>query len=202
MKRIAFIALASSMLLLGACSKELSSADKQREQQETIVGEGVAQVGMPNIVNFRDARAVKFWYERRDQSNLMTYTYTKNMQGQWVWFCDSMGYPIPGGTQFSAPESVQRYALPRKNDREADFGSMRLPQPEPNGIYPPSSAEGSGIICINPNTNVATAAYGEEKLNTFEWPQPSAIGEPDRSGPARPAPRDPLAPPAGVRAPG
>lgn len=199
MKSTVIATLLGVTSLLAGCNPapQATSNDMQRDQQATINAEGAAEVGMPHIVNFRDMRGMKFWYERRDQADLLTYTYTKNMAGQWVWFCDSIGYPIPGGTQYSAPESMQRY---RVRDLRYDistlagwfFGVARLPQPEPNGVFPPTTAEGTGIICINPNTNKAGAAYAEDKLNTFEWPQPNALNEPNRSGPPKIAPLDPL----------
>lgn len=171
--------------------------DKQREQQAHMNMEGAQQVGMPNIVNFRDQRGVKYWYEQRDKANLLTYSYTKNMQGQWVYYCDSIGYPIPGGTQYSAGESMQRYRV--RDDRYDStsqngwtWGVARLPQAEPNGVFPPVTAEGTGIICINPNNNKAEAQYAEDKVNTFTYPQKAAINEPDRSSP-KTAPADPLA---------
>jgi len=173
--------------------------DVQREQQEHINMEGAAEVGMPNLVNFRDQRGMKYWYERRDQANLLTYSYTKNLEGRWVYYCDSIGYPISGGTQYSAPESMQRYRV--RDDRYApdstsgwDYGVARLPQAEPNGVFPPTTALGTGIICINPKTNKAEAEYAEDNVDTFTYPQPSAIGEPDRSGTPKPPPPDPLAP--------
>lgn len=184
--------------ILGGCDPLPTANDMQSEQQAALNQEGAREVGMPAIVNFRDQRGVKFWYEKRDQSNLLTYTYTRNLEGKWIWFCDSIGYPIPGGTQYSAPESMQRYRV--RDPRHAasdlsgwDSGIARLPQAEPNGVYPPTTAQGTGIICINPKTNKADAVYAEDNLDTFPWPHPGAIGEPDRTGPAKPQPKDPLA---------
>jgi hypothetical protein len=170
--------------------------DTQREQQSSINNEGAHEVGMPAIKNFRDMRGLKYWYERRDQANLLTYSYTKNLEGRWVYFCDSIGYPIPGGTQYSAPQAMQRYSVRDSRYSETsingwNWGVAALPQAEPNGIYPPSTAEGTGIICINPNNNKAEAVYAEDKVDTFTWPQRGAIGEPDRSSP-KPPPPDPL----------
>ena len=196
------VAIVLSSALLAACQPPppATANDVQRDQQAAMNSEGVAAVGMPNIVNHRDQRAVKFWYERRDQANLLTYTYTRNMEGRWVWYCDSIGYPIPGGTQYSAPTAMQRYRVrdpryPASDVNGWDYGIAALPQAEPNGVFPPSTAEGSGAICINPRTNQASASYAEDKLNTFEYPQPNAINEPDRSV-HRPAAVDPLVPPA------
>lgn len=196
--RIFILPILLAVTLLAGCPQPLpqTANDKQRDQQQQTNLEGVQQVGMPSIVNFRDMRGVKYWYEQRDKANLLTYTYTRNMQGQWVYFCDSIGYPIPGGTQYSAPNSMQRYSVrdPRYEASSQNgwtAGIAALPQAEPNGVFPPATAEGTGLICINPINNKAEAVYAEDKLNTFPWPQKGAIGEPDRSAPKQ-APQDPL----------
>ncbi len=194
------IALLFVGLALAGCQKPppATANDAQRDQQAAINLEGAQQVGMPDIVNYRDMRGVRYWYEQRDKANLLTYTYTKNMQGQWIYFCDSIGYPIPGGTQYSAGESMQRYRVrdPRygaDSEHGWTWGVTRLPQAEPNGVFPPSTAEGTGIICISPINNKAEAVYAEEKVSAFPWPQKGAVNEPDRSAPAKTAPADPLA---------
>ena len=127
---------------------------------------------------------------------MLTYTYTKNLQGQFVWFCDSIGFPISGGTQFSAPESMQHYRVRdlRYSAETAEGwfqGVEKLPQAEPNGIFPPSTAAGSRVICINPRTNVPSLSHAEDNLDTFEYPRSNAIDEPNRSG-DKPKPKDPL----------
>ncbi|HVI41840.1 MAG TPA: hypothetical protein VM577_14410, partial [Anaerovoracaceae bacterium] len=84
-------------LLLCACDEPRSSSDDiQRQQQERILQEGTSAVGMPAIKNFREKRLLKTVLELRDQNDLITYTYLWNeMQGKWVFFCNSIGYGIP-----------------------------------------------------------------------------------------------------------
>lgn len=197
--KIQFIALLLAVNMFAGCTPIPSETanDKQRDQQAQVNLEGANEVGTPAIANFRDQRGVKYWYEQRDKANLLTYSYTKNMEGRWVYFCDSIGYPIPGGTQFSAPQSMQRYRV-RDNRYDASsasgwtWGVALLPQAEPNGLYPATTSEGTGVICINPYNNKAEAQYAEDKLDTFTYPQRGAINEPDRSSP-KPPPQDPLA---------
>lgn len=49
-----------------------SSDEKQTEQQERILAEGTAQVGMPAINNFRERKLLKQILELRDQADFVT----------------------------------------------------------------------------------------------------------------------------------
>lgn len=132
------VAIALTALTIAGCDDLLSSDKKQSMVQERILSEGVAQLGMPAIKNFREKRLLKDIYELRDQTGILTYTYLwSDMQGKLVFFCESVGYGIPYATQYSAPE------------KEATI-EYSLPQAEPNGLFSPSSAEGTWVMCKDP----------------------------------------------------
>jgi hypothetical protein len=137
-----FIALASIALLsvtLVGCEEYRDSDDTQRSQQERILQEGTAQTGMPAIKNFRERKLLKQIIEMRDQDGLVTYTYTvPETTGRPVFLCNSIGYAIPAATQYTNPEKYE-------------YTGTTLPQAEPNGLYSPSSAEGSWVMCTDPN---------------------------------------------------
>lgn len=170
MKRV-FNALAIVLVAVGlaACEGQPTSSDIQRDRQEKLVQEGVAQVGMPAIKNFRMLKLLKDIQELQDQTGLVTYTYLwSDIQGKLVFFCDSIGYPIPYSTQFSAPESMQRYYLERRGDGGGNdvrhYGVARLPQAEPNGLFIPSSAEGTWVMCKDPNGKEVRPEYVEPRV--------------------------------------
>jgi hypothetical protein len=127
-------------LLLICCQWECgcdNSADKQiQEKQEQMQQQQMAQTGLPGITNFTEAKLVKHLYELRDQK-ILTYTYIPDMNGKLWHLCDSIGYGLPYGVQFSNPEKT------------SDRGT--LPQSEPNGLFMPATAEGTWITCINPD---------------------------------------------------
>ncbi len=149
------------LLALSACSPEPTSNDRQREQQEKILSEGTSQVGMPAIKNFRERKLLKDILELRDQDGLVTYTYIwSEMQGRMVFLCDSLGYGIPYATQFTAPEAVQTYVLSGGQER---WGKERLPQADPSGLYSPSSAEGTWVMCKNPAGKDVRPVYVEPR---------------------------------------
>lgn len=156
------------------CTTQESANDIQRDRQQAVVREGVSQIGVPAIVNYREMRQLKDIYELRDQDGLVTYTYTySEVTGKPTFFCDSIGYGIPYATQFSAGEAMQRFSLPSTTDRASVYGDERLPQPEPNGLFPPTSADGTWIMCKIPGSGTVKPQYVEPKVlvTTFKLPQ-------------------------------
>lgn len=180
------ITVIGTTILLTACGpRTMSSSDIRREAQEKSVKEGIAQVGMPAIKNFREAKLKKYIDELRDQEGLVTYTYLENVTpgvvrghtalgGKLTFLCNSVGYGIPYATQFTAPQSMQRYYLPRGagENESASYGVTLLPQAEPNGLFSPDSAEGTWVICTDPQSNEAKPVYIEPRIITvpFKFP--------------------------------
>ena len=124
------------------CNDATPPTDKaMRDKQELMQQQEQAQTGMPGITNFTEAKLVKHLYELRDQK-IVTYAYVPDMMGKLWHLCDSIGYGLPYGVEFSNPEKItQSYSQ--------SYGT--LPQAEPNGLYMPPTAEGTWIICSNPD---------------------------------------------------
>lgn len=154
-----------AVLGLTACAPPPSSNDTQRERQNVLLTEGVSQVGLPAIHNFREMKLLKDIYELRDQDGLVTFTYTFSEQtGALRFFCNSIGYGIPYAAQFSAGETIQRYFLPEVSGAAREWGHDRLPQAEPNGLFPPQSADGTWIMCADPKGGAARVVYVEPRV--------------------------------------
>ena len=105
----------------------------------TITEQAVSQVGMPGITNFTEKKIVRKLYELRDQ-NIATFSYIMDMQGRLWHLCDSIGYGLPYGVQFTNPHTPM---WPDYHD------SQMADQPEPNGLFMPPTAEGSWVICAS-----------------------------------------------------
>lgn len=127
----------------GCNTSESKSDHDQRVGQEKLSQQGNSQVGMPGLTNFTEKKVMRRLYEMRDK-NIATYTYIVDMQGKLHHVCDSMGYGLPYGTQFSNPEKPQVNA-----DGIAYTQSPLIPQSEPNGLFMPPSAEGTWVICAS-----------------------------------------------------
>jgi len=149
---VSFATLAILGVTLTGCIEE-NSDSAQREQQERILREGTSQTGMPAIKNFRERKLMKQIIEMRDQDGLVTYTYTvPETTGRPVFLCNSIGYGLPAATQYTNPEKVE-------------YQGTTLPQADPNGLFSPSSAEGTWVMCSDPSGNGKTRpVYVEPRI--------------------------------------
>lgn len=116
---------------------------------------------MPAIKNFREKKMLKEIFELRDQSTYSTYTYTYNeMTGKRIFFCNSIGYPIPYATQYTSPQKI--------SVEHTQYGLI-IPQADPNGLFSPGSADGTWVLCKDPNSNAFGPVYSEPKLITIPF---------------------------------
>lgn len=176
-KLFALFAIAASAFALAACD-EIKPSAASRETQATLhlTEQAAITVGMPAIKNFTEKRQLKAIYELRDTANLVTYTYTLDLNGKRHKVCptSSVGFGIPYSTQYTAATAIQRYYVPPTPDYQAAWGTHEAPQPEPNGLHMPSSADGTWVICINPKTGEMAPTYVEPRVVTYSFEMPSA----------------------------
>ena len=154
---IVAIALVATMgLALTACDVNPSSDKIQQDQQEKILKEGSAQLGMPAIKNFREKRILKMIQELCDQEGIVTYSYIFSpFLGKFIYLGETVGYPIPYATQYSNPEKAEWHQT---------GGYVILPQADPNGLFKPASADGTWVLMKDPNGTEVKPAYFEEKI--------------------------------------
>ena len=147
-------------LSVGACVNDRVDSDsKQQAQQEVILSEATSQTGMPAIHNFRERKMLKQIMELRDQDGLVTYTYLwAQAQGKLVFFCDSIGYGFPAATQYTSPQKMV------DGHGGGYHQSIVVPQADPNGLFAPASAEGTWVVCKDPNGPDARPVYVEERI--------------------------------------
>jgi hypothetical protein len=155
-----------AVTMLAGCNIEDSADTKQRRAQESIQAQGVSTVGMPGIVNFREAKLLKSILELRDQDGLITYTYiVAENTGKLIFLCNSIGYGIPAATQFTNPQKI---AI------QGAYGHLALPQADPNGLFSPASAEGTWVMCANPEKgNEPSVMYVEPRVITSRFKLPT-----------------------------
>lgn len=151
-----------AMLALVACEPAPPSSDQiQRKQSETILAEGSAQVGMPSIKNFRERKLLKDIYELRDQTGIVTYTYlVAEMTAKLVFLCDSIGYGIPYATQFTNPQKLET----EYRTGGARYVDGVIAQADPNGLFSPASADGTWVMCKDPNGKEARPVFIEPRI--------------------------------------
>lgn len=156
-RKIALAALPALMITTSAQAQWFGTNSDQdfQKQQEVIMKQAFNAVGMPAITNFAERRLLKQIFELRDQ-NVSTYTYLVGMDGHvGQKLCNSVGYGISASTQFTNPQRVA--------SRGAE-GITTLPQADPNTLFSPPSAEGTYVVCLNPETNKTAVLYIEPRI--------------------------------------
>ena len=172
MRKKLFIPLFAFIALTGQDCNGGDQTQANREQAAQtgeLLAESNRQVGMPGISNFTEKRLVRQLYELRDQQDLATHTYVVDFQGRLWHVCDSIGYGIPFSAQFSNPETPYRWQ-----------GVTSLPQPEPNGLWPPTSSSATWVVCASPTgnfeplyveSNITVSPYPLRSVGTWALPQ-------------------------------
>lgn len=150
-----------------SCVRE--GADNQVAQQTQQAASDIqARVGLPRITNYTETRLVNWLYELRDRPNMSTYTYTRDMNGRLHCIGRSIGFGIPYSMQRTNPERVESYSY-----------GITLPQPEPNGLFPPDSAAATWVIMPNANGQ-PEANYIEDNVEVFTSPPQYDVATPCR----------------------
>ena len=171
MRRVSKVTGVALLLLVCTGSNcERDSSDKvQQEQQEAILKEATSAAGMPAIHNFRERRLLKDILELRDQDGLVTYTYLWNeYNGKLIFFCNSIGYGIPYATQYTNPQKAEWLG--------SNHGYEVLPQADPNGLFSPTAAEGTWVMCKDAGGTEVRPVYVEPRIVVspfkIEWQEP------------------------------
>jgi len=157
MKKILLVLPVIAMLT--ACDVPPTSTQIERKKQEELSLQAVQQVGMPAITNFAEKRMMKDILELRDK-NVATTTYLVGMNNQLTKVCDSVGYGLPYATQYTNPQRVSDYA----------HGVVAIPQADPNGLYSPTSADGTWVLCVDHKDGKAKPVYIEPRILVSPFP--------------------------------
>jgi hypothetical protein len=147
-------------------NKDAREANQKITAQQGAVNKQAADaVPVPGLTHFTEKRILHDLYQLRDKANLSTYTYVPDLNGRLWHVCDSIGYGIPYSVQFSNPERIA------SSWETPSAGNIALPQPEPNGLFMPPTAEGTWVICIDPrNKSNRQPMYIEPRVIVSQWP--------------------------------
>jgi len=142
-------------LLIALTHQACDQNDADRAATEGRMKEMRAQVGLPHIVNFTEAKFAKLTSELRDEE-IRTWTYYLDMNGGRHLLCESVGYGLPYSVQVTNPEA-------------ATGRDYALPQAEPNGLFMPESADATWVLCSDGKGGVAPV-YSEPTLIVSPFP--------------------------------
>jgi hypothetical protein len=187
------IAISFAAVALQGCNYTATqSADsKIAQQQEKNLAIGDAEVPPPHIVNWNEKRMLKLIQEKRDQMDLPTWTYTKNMDGKYTFVCESIGYGIPYNTRANNPQHYEFVSTSTGVNMGSGGGGYYtdaqgntiwgehtvMAQPEPNGLFIPDSAKGTWNLCRDPRTGKSDVTYQEEDVSVFPYQLPEKMVE-------------------------
>lgn len=150
------------------CDYEETADQKQAAQTEQLVSEAQRQVGMPNIVNFQQRKLMKLIYEQCDREDLICFAYIKSdYQGKLVFIGQCIGFGIPFSAQFTNPEKVIRFG---GNVRYSGTQPSTIPQPDPNGLFMPTSSSATWLLMIDPKTKEPRPVYIEPEIVVSPFP--------------------------------
>ncbi len=155
-----------AIALAGCDASAESSTQIERRQQEQLSKQAAVVVGMPAIINFTEKRQLKAILELRDTANLVTYTYTLDLNSKRHKVCPttSSGFGIPYATQYTNPQ--QAFG-------DSYHALATLPQADPNALFSPASADGTWVLCLHPVTKELAPTYVEPRVVVYLFEMPS-----------------------------
>lgn len=166
MKKLFLILIAIILMVVVGCDVE-SSTSKEREQTELVMDQMMNEVGMPDIQNFYEKKLAKEIFELRDDSELVCYAYTVNLDGQFVYIGRCMGYGLPYSVQYTNPDKISRIHT------GGDYHVIS--QPDPNGLYMPDGLSATWVMLINEKTGDREIMYFEPYLAVYQSKLPRRL---------------------------
>ena len=159
-KFIGFMILIAVLIgTLAACGEENAGMEKDNKRTAQAMDQYTSQVPVPQY-SFPWVRYVVKQIMDAQQAGVSTFTYVYNpFLGIMRWSCNSLGYPIPGGTQMTSPDQVI----------DRNEGDVVVAQAEPSGVYPPETAAATMILCVDVEGRTFVR-YEEDYVTTVPFP--------------------------------
>lgn len=145
---------AALVLCLVTLAASCTQDDADQAATEARMKERRAQVGLCKVTNFTEAKFANLTCELRDQE-IRTWSYYLDMNGGRHLICESVGYGLP-------------YSVQTTNPMRASTNGP-LPQAEPNGLFMPSGADATWVLCSDGKGGVAPV-YVEPRIIVSPFP--------------------------------
>ncbi len=142
-RRVGLVALGVTCVALAfmgsSCSTASDSQKAETAQQEQISSQMIKNQPLPQF-NYSQMRKNLIEIETAQAQGVQTTSFFFNQGVQDpIFVCPSIGVPIPNTASLSNPLAVERHG-------GSDGGQM-----DPNGVYSPTSATGTFVICVGAN---------------------------------------------------
>lgn len=149
--------------------KKATTDQKQAAKTEASMAEANRQVGMPNIKRFQMRKTLKQIQELCDKENIVCHAYLQSKDsGKPVYLGKCIGYGVPFAAQFTNPERMIR-----GGSTSGGYWAVTIPQPDPSGLFVPSSSSATWLMMVDPKTNKVHPVYIEPEIivSPFKFPQ-------------------------------
>ena len=149
------------IVLADACGGNTPTSSRHEAGQvENAQARYVRTVPVPSFQFPTERYMIQQLYIARNNA-VQTYSFVRSpFTGKVLWSCSSIGFPIPYSTQMTNPMTPLN---PDYHD------SALIPQPEPNGVYPPSGAMGTWVLCTNADGTISPS-YQEPNVESYLTP--------------------------------
>jgi len=144
MKKILLVLSVLLVFVLTSCAYNSDQSVLEQSQQKDAVMAITQNQPIPDLGGYSFERQIVIETYLARNNTIATYAYMIAMDGKLIEICPSIGYPIPYSTQLSNPARVDSYSY-----------GITLPNPEPNGLYPPGDAAATLVQCVQPDGSVS-----------------------------------------------
>lgn len=169
------IILVTTMGQQGCSEKKAKTPDAdlvQQMQTKQALSEANREIGMPAIVNYQERKWAKMIFELRDQSDLITYAYIVDWQGNFHFVGRCVGFGLPYSVQYTNPLKI--FDTEREggaSSKYEDNGEIQvLPQADPNGLFMPDGLSATWLLLINEETGEPQPVYFEPTIVVSPFP--------------------------------
>lgn len=170
MKILGLISL--SCLALTACTQPITNSDQEAsQQQEALSKRAQDEVGIYQPTHFTRKRLANRIGQMLDDPNLATISYAQGLDGKLRCIGHTIGFPMPSATQTTSPQRWEAPPYFDTNGNAYSYNQLRegelSPQPEPDQLYYPGTADATWLLVVNQKTGQANPAYFEGHVETF-----------------------------------
>jgi hypothetical protein len=176
MRNVLIVAATAALAACGSTQGSNPAGEREAEATRSAMNAADRETGMPRIVNYAQRKLLKNAYEDMDQTTL-TYVYSQALDGKFVCLGQAIGYGVSLGTQFTASHYPQRINVPYADGSfPSSYGEIyEQDQPEPNGLYQPTSGAATIVDLIDPTSGQAHTALVEPNVVTVPFKLPASV---------------------------
>ncbi len=146
--------------LLSGCDVTESVERTESEAVKENMEEMNREIGMPVIDNFFEKKTAKMIFELRDNAELITYAYTINLEGRYVYLGQCIGFGLPYSVQYTNPDKI----TDKSDYGHRVSGWYVISQADPNGLYSADGLSATWLMLINDETGEPEVIYVESEI--------------------------------------